>query len=264
MANVGDSRAIVGKLSNGVLKATPLSTDQTPYRKDERERIRAAGAQRAAWARGAVPLRPPSLPVLPLADTCASGPTACAARRAGGEIMSVDQREGIVPMHDNWDIDLGVETDTDGDPPRVWVPNKDKPGCAFTRSIGDATGERVGVIADPELAKKELKEHDKFVCLCSDGVWEFLTNQNVCDIIGQYEEPLAACRATVAEAYRLWLQFDVRTDDITMILAFIDFQKKTKVDAKPGAKSRGSIRGSISVGGDNLKQAGRRRWCRHP
>ena len=36
--------------------------------------------------------------------------------------MSVDQREGVVPMHDNWDIDLGAETDTDGDPPRVWVP----------------------------------------------------------------------------------------------------------------------------------------------
>ena len=75
--------------------------------------------------------------------------------------MSVDQREGIVPMHDNWDIDLGAETDTDGDPPRVWMPNKDKPGCAFTRSIGDATGERVGVISDPELTKKEIKEHDK-------------------------------------------------------------------------------------------------------
>jgi hypothetical protein len=94
VANVGDSRAIVGKLSNGELKATSLSTDQTPYRMDERERIRAAG----------------------------------------GEIMSVDQREGHVPMHDNWDIDLGVETDTDGDPPRVWVPGKEKPGCADPES----------------------------------------------------------------------------------------------------------------------------------
>ena len=75
-------------MQHGELKATPLSTDQTPYRKDERERIRAAG----------------------------------------GEICSVDQREGHVPMHDNWDVDLGAETDTDGDPPRVWAPGKDKPG----------------------------------------------------------------------------------------------------------------------------------------
>ena len=162
VANVGDSRAIIGKVTNGEMKATPLSTDQTPYRKDERERV----------------------------------------RTAGGEIMSVDQRDGHVPMHDNWDMDLGAETDTDGDPPRVWVPGKDKPGCAFTRSIGDSMGERVGVIADPELTKKELKEHDRFVCICSDGVWEFLTNNAVADMIVQYDEPLAACRAVVAESYR--------------------------------------------------------------
>ena len=90
VANAGDSRAIIAKSQHGQLKATPLSTDQTPYRKDERERIRAAG----------------------------------------GEICSVDQREGHVPMHDNWDVDLGAETDTDGDPPRVWAPGKDKPGYA--------------------------------------------------------------------------------------------------------------------------------------
>lgn len=218
VANVGDSRAIIGKVAQGELKAMALTTDQTPYRKDERERVRAAG----------------------------------------GDIMSVDQREGNVPMHDNWDVDLGAETDTDGDPPRVWVPGKDKPGCAFTRSIGDHVGERVGVIPDPELTKKELKEHDKFVCLCSDGVWEFLTNQAVCDIIAQvapnYDDALPACRAVVAESYRLWLQFDVRTDDITMIIAFTAWERAKKKKADGGG--RGSIRGSISIGGDNLKKGG--------
>ena len=50
MANVGDSRAIVGKVSNGELKVTALSTDQTPYRKDERERVRSAGGEIMARA----------------------------------------------------------------------------------------------------------------------------------------------------------------------------------------------------------------------
>ena len=27
--------------------------------------------------------------------------------------MSTDQKDGTVPMHDNWDIDLGAETDTE-------------------------------------------------------------------------------------------------------------------------------------------------------
>ena len=43
------SRAIVGKVANGELKATPLSTDQTPYRKDERERIEALGGSVSLW-----------------------------------------------------------------------------------------------------------------------------------------------------------------------------------------------------------------------
>ena len=111
------------------------------------------------------------------------------------------------------------------------------------------------MISDPELTKKEIKEHDKFVCICSDGVWEFLTNQAVCDIVGRFDVPLDACRATVAEAYRLWLQFDVRTDDITMLLAFIDYSKISSKKLEK-AESRGSIRGSISIGGDMLKKGG--------
>ena len=59
----------------------------------------------------------------------------------------------------------------------------------------------------------------------------------------------------VAESYKLWLQFDVRTDDITMILAFVEFgrAKKAAVAAGPQGRSRGSIRGSISLGADMLK-----------
>lgn len=40
VANVGDSRAIIASEVNGKLKYSALSSDQTPYRKDERERIK--------------------------------------------------------------------------------------------------------------------------------------------------------------------------------------------------------------------------------
>lgn len=42
VANVGDSRAIIATEVNGELKYRPLSSDQTPYRKDERERLKKA------------------------------------------------------------------------------------------------------------------------------------------------------------------------------------------------------------------------------
>lgn len=40
VANVGDSRAIMGTLVDGRTRYLPLSNDQTPFRKDERERLK--------------------------------------------------------------------------------------------------------------------------------------------------------------------------------------------------------------------------------
>ena len=45
VANAGDSRAIAVTEDNGTLAAKPLSIDQTPYRKDERERCKKSGAR---------------------------------------------------------------------------------------------------------------------------------------------------------------------------------------------------------------------------
>jgi serine/threonine protein phosphatase PrpC len=42
VANVGDSRAIIASMVDGKLVYSPLSNDQTPYRRDERERLKKA------------------------------------------------------------------------------------------------------------------------------------------------------------------------------------------------------------------------------
>ena len=184
VANVGDSRAIIGEERNARLVAYPLSADQTPFRKDERERVKAAGAI----------------------------------------VANMDQMDGLEPMHENW-TEAGAggdEEDDTGDPPRVWLKQKMLPGCAFTRSIGDAIGETVGVVAEPEVLIKELCEGDKYIIIASDGVWEFLSNQTVLNMVSAYKSPLKACKAVVNEAYKLWLQYDVRTDDITMIAIYLE------------------------------------------
>ena len=183
VANIGDSRAIIGQLSNDKLIAYPLSSDQTPFRKDERERCKAAGAV----------------------------------------VANLDQLDGLEPMHENWtETKSNDEEDDTGDPPRIWVKGTKGPGCAFTRSIGDSVGESVGVFAEPEVVTKELGEHDKYIVLASDGVWEFLTNQAVLNMVAAYKSPLKACKAVVNEAYKLWLQYDVRTDDITMTAIYLE------------------------------------------
>jgi len=189
VCNVGDSRAIIGKQSGRSLKAFPLSRDQTPYRRDERARIRAKGAR----------------------------------------ILSLDQLEGLEPINDNedssnndGDIELGEELDEGGDPPRVWSPNGDYPGTAFTRSLGDAMAEDLGVFAEPEMLTREVKPEDRVIVVASDGIYEFLTNQSVVDICAKFTDPLEACRAVVAESFELWLQYELRTDDITIIVIYVD------------------------------------------
>ena len=197
ICNVGDSRAILGKLvsqnpNNGqrTMKAFPLSRDQTPYRKDERARVKATGAR----------------------------------------ILSLDQLEGLEPINegaedsqnDDGDLELGEELDEGGDPPRVWSPNGDYPGTAFTRSLGDSMAEELGVFAEPEMLTRDIKPEDRVIVLASDGIYEFLTNQSVIDICAKFTDPLEACRAVVAESYELWLQYELRTDDITIIVIFVE------------------------------------------
>jgi hypothetical protein len=66
--------------------------------------------------------------------------------------MSMDQIEGVEPVHENWgDINLGEEIDEGGDPPRIWSPHGAYPGTAFTRSFGDMYAEELGVTAEPEI-----------------------------------------------------------------------------------------------------------------
>mmetsp|Transcript_37713 Transcript_37713/g.67912 ORF Transcript_37713/g.67912 Transcript_37713/m.67912 type:complete len:741 (-) Transcript_37713:457-2679(-) len=213
ISNVGDSRAVIGRVANAdnkegaavpppgapssTLKAFALSRDQTPYRRDERIRCRKTGAR----------------------------------------VLSLDQIEGLEPIDedeaerdekmflsggDDGEIVLGEEIDEGGDPPRIWSPHGDYPGTAFTRSVGDAIAEELGVFSVPEILTRELTPEDKIIVLASDGVFEFLTNQSVIDICAKFADPLEACRAVVAESYELWLQYELRTDDITMICIFID------------------------------------------
>lgn len=66
---------------------------------------------------------------------------------------------------------------------RVWLKNEDIPGLAMTRSFGDAMAARVGVNAVPENKTFDLTLDDKIIVLASDGVWEFLENQTVANIV---------------------------------------------------------------------------------
>jgi serine/threonine protein phosphatase PrpC len=52
----------------------------------------------------------------------------------------------------------------------------------MSRSIGDHEWQKYGVVADPEFTEREISINDKILIIASDGVWEYLSNEDVMNI----------------------------------------------------------------------------------
>ena len=71
-------------------------------------------------------------------------------------------------------------------PSRVWLKNQNIPGLAMSRSLGDQVAASVGVICEPEVLEFELTKEDKFIVIGSDGIFEFLSNEDVVKLVVPY------------------------------------------------------------------------------
>ena len=108
-------------------------------------------------------------------------------------------------------------------PYRVWAKEGGYPGLAMSRSIGDLVGKGLGVIPNPGILEFDLNKNAKFIVVASDGIWEFLSNENVRDIGKKYykeNNPNGFCHEIVKCSYKLWKNNGIVVDDITAIAAF--------------------------------------------
>ena len=81
---------------------------------------------------------------------------------AGGRVFAVRYDDGI-----------------DG-PARVWLAHADIPGLAMSRSLGDKVAHSAGVSSEPEIFELKLVKGDHlFLVSATDGLWEFITSQEV-------------------------------------------------------------------------------------
>ena len=91
--------------------------------------------------------------------------------------------------------------------------------------MGDDIVREVGVIGDPEIREIELLEQDKFLIMASDGVWEFLSNKEVIDLIipfWEVDDPQKACDCVERESVKRWKENNPGAiDDISMIILFL-------------------------------------------
>ncbi len=118
--------------------------------------------------------------------------------------------------------------DTEGNfigPERVWIKNEEYPGLAMSRSFGDRIAHSVGVIVEPEIREYFFKEEDMFIVLGSDGLFEFISSQEVVDIVKKYyiENDIVSC---CEELYKIscerWMKEEEVIDDITIIVIFLE------------------------------------------
>eukprot|EP00742_Colponemidia_sp_Colp-10_P002637 GILJ01002817.1.p1 GENE.GILJ01002817.1~~GILJ01002817.1.p1 ORF type:complete len:441 (+),score=54.61 GILJ01002817.1:101-1423(+) len=112
---------------------------------------------------------------------------------------------------------------------RVYLKNQMIPGLAMTRAFGDTVAASVGVIATPEVSTYNIDPaKDKFIILASDGIWEFLSNEQVIAMAAPYltSGDVAGAQHAVerlwSESKDLWLDEEGVVDDITCLLILLD------------------------------------------
>lgn len=120
----------------------------------------------------------------------------------GGRVFAVEYDDGI-----------------DG-PPRVWLGHMDIPGLAMSRSLGDVVAHSAGVTSEPEFTEFELNpSKDKFLVVATDGLWEFVENQETVDMVEGQPLPADAVEFLVTEAATRWMHEEQVIDDTTIIVA---------------------------------------------
>lgn len=89
----------------------------------------------------------------------------------------------------------------------MWLRDQDIPGLAMSRSLGDLVAASVGVSCEPEVLEFTMTPEDKFIVLGSDGVFEFLSNEDIIKIVVPYwkqGDSQAAADRIVKEAHVRW------------------------------------------------------------
>ena len=110
-------------------------------------------------------------------------------------------------------------------PQRVWINNKNIPGLAMSRSFGDKIFTSVGVISTPNILFFKHKIIDKFIVIASDGLWMYVTNQEVVDIVKEFymkNDLQGALFSLYKEASKRWIMEEEIIDDITLIIIYMN------------------------------------------
>jgi len=139
----------------------------------------------------------------------------------GGRVFAVEYDDGV-----------------DG-PARVWLGHMDVPGLAMSRSLCDAVAHSAGVSSEPEFFEYDFNpdREDMILVMASDGLWEFMSDQEVMDLAYSTTEPRFAVDRLISESNERWMREEQVIDDTTVCVAFLgNFQSNAATTASSPPK----------------------------
>lgn len=105
---------------------------------------------------------------------------------------------------------------------RVFVPSQDIPGVNFTRSFGDSVIHAYGISSEVDCIVTKRTPADRFVVIASDGIYEFIDNLEVINLVATAKTVEAAAETLVRTAKTRWLSEEQSSDDVTAIVIRLD------------------------------------------
>ena len=96
---------------------------------------------------------------------------------------------------------------------------------SITRSFGDFENEELGVISIPDIKEYDIEEEKiKIIILATSGLWTFLKNEKIMDIVIPYyknNDIKGATKKLTEIAINLWkIKNPYEISDITIIILF--------------------------------------------
>jgi len=109
---------------------------------------------------------------------------------------------------------------------RIYAQDAQYPGLNMSRCLGDLVAHQLcGVTFEPEVVERALDPEDSVLLLCSDGVWEFVTEAEAVEIVGGFppEEAATGAERLARESWDRWIKEEggAVVDDITVLCAHL-------------------------------------------
>ena len=101
-------------------------------------------------------------------------------------------------------------------------------GFAISRNIGDMDDKKVGVIPNQQIVEYTIDYSSKYILICSDGIWEFMSNEETMKIGIKYylrNHTIVLYHELTISSVKLREKNGCATDDIT-VLAFLRYSFK--------------------------------------